>query len=182
MKIALSTDNAPRWTPSALDRKPWTNLPHIGAWIECACYAFVTVRMTQSDGGVRYRERCPACRTVRGDVPKNFGEAKAVGVYGSWRVENAMDEGEFMGMVPYERVEFARRWIWRARYHEHLASDEWAALRERVIERDGGLCVRCGSAGSHVHHLTYERLGRESIGDLELLCVPCHHAEHGRSF
>lgn len=60
-------------------------------------------------------------------------------------------------------------------YHRYLASREWAALKKAVRERAAGLCERCGllPIGS-VHHLTYERLGREELNDLRGLCKPCH--------
>jgi hypothetical protein len=29
----------------------------------------------------------------------------------------------------------------------------------------------------NVHHLTYERLGRELAGDLKIVCTPCHESE-----
>jgi hypothetical protein len=42
-------------------------------------------------------------------------------------------------------------------------------------------CERCGSPGDarslEVHHLTYERLGRELPEDLMVVCWPCHDIE-----
>lgn len=46
--------------------------------------------------------------------------------------------------------------------------------------RDGG-CRGCGTVDNlHVHHLTYERLGRELLTDLVTLCAGCHRKQHGR--
>ncbi len=43
----------------------------------------------------------------------------------------------------------------------------------------GKKCERCGysSARLEVHHLTYERFGRERLGDLRVLCKTCHDIE-----
>ena len=45
-------------------------------------------------------------------------------------------------------------------------------------ERAGHKCAKCGqtSATLEVHHLTYERFGRESEADLIVLCKVCHEA------
>ena len=67
-------------------------------------------------------------------------------------------------------------------YHEHLSSDAWAELRERIIDRDGGLCQGCLQAEAvHVHHLTYHNLGDEFCWQLVAVCRACHERIHGRS-
>lgn len=75
-------------------------------------------------------------------------------------------------------------------YQRHLASREWALLREQVKERSGGLCERhlekgwpkeyC-PPGDNVHHLTYERVGHELLEDLQHVCRPCHEYISARS-
>lgn len=60
-------------------------------------------------------------------------------------------------------------------YHVYLASREWALLKNAVKERSGGICERCGLAPhQQTHHLTYERLGKESLEDLQGVCSSCH--------
>lgn len=51
-------------------------------------------------------------------------------------------------------------------YHRYMASREWALKRAAIRRRSGGKCERCkmGEMKS-VHHLTYERLGQELLGD-----------------
>lgn len=40
-------------------------------------------------------------------------------------------------------------------------------------------CEACGSGSDlHVHHMTYERLFRERLSDLKLLCKGCHYFVH----
>jgi hypothetical protein len=74
--------------------------------------------------------------------------------------------------IPYERF---KRW-----YDEvYLPSDYWKELRERVVVNQGYRCRRCGSTvDCVVHHRTYERLCREELEDLEVLCRRCHDTLH----
>ncbi len=61
-------------------------------------------------------------------------------------------------------------------YVRYLKSAKWRQLSKRMKERAGHKCAKCGqtSATLEVHHLTYERLGRESETDLIVLCKVCH--------
>jgi predicted nucleotidyltransferase len=76
-------------------------------------------------------------------------------------------------------------------YEKYLETPHWKAFRTLVLEeqlkRVGyNRCERCGKTNPrddvelHVHHLTYERLGKERIEDTEVICRKCHHEEHGR--
>lgn len=60
-------------------------------------------------------------------------------------------------------------------YQRYLASREWALLREQVRDRSSNHCEHCCIAQQEaVHHLTYERVGREFLTDLMAVCNPCH--------
>lgn len=63
------------------------------------------------------------------------------------------------------------------RYRVYLQSTEWKRLRERILERDGFTCQRCGEEATDCGHLTYDRFGEERLGDLEALCRDCNLAE-----
>lgn len=66
-------------------------------------------------------------------------------------------------------------------YAEYLQSDGWKERRQRKLEQAGHRCQRCESRSRlHVHHLTYQRLGKEHPDDLMVLCHRCHAAEHGK--
>lgn len=60
-------------------------------------------------------------------------------------------------------------------YREYLCSRTWRQHRLVKLEAANWRCEHCGEAGRlSVHHLTYERLGREYSSDLIVLCTPCH--------
>lgn len=179
LKIDFGTDTV---TPSVFDARPWTALPPATEWRTCKCHAFVTVRYVQSDGQERFQEVCPACLGLNPDAKTNWGRDNAAAHYGSWRVGNAVDRASFKAMSEWERVGLARRWIWQARYVEHMKSPEWSKIRQEVLGQTGGYCERCNNRAAHVHHKTYDRLGSERIEDLEALCRECHWEEHGRVF
>lgn len=86
----------------------------------------------------------------------------------------------------WEDAAAAKRWeeeearaLRREQYTAYLASPEWAALRARVVRRDG-ICQGCLAAPiENVHHLTYEHVGAEFAFELVGLCRKCHARVHG---
>lgn len=62
------------------------------------------------------------------------------------------------------------------KYIAYIKSDKWKAKRQQVFAHYGKKCYACGARDKvlHCHHMTYARLGREAMGDLIPLCVPCH--------
>lgn len=75
-------------------------------------------------------------------------------------------------------------------YQRYLRSAHWQSLRLRKLSEQPRLprvrlCYLCDHCrrfihifGINVHHRTYERLGRERLDDLEVLCEGCHCIEH----
>lgn len=63
-----------------------------------------------------------------------------------------------------------------AMYMAYIQSLEWKAKSERRKAIDGNKCVLCGKSHNlQVHHITYDRLGREDVeNDLVTLCDQCH--------
>lgn len=61
-------------------------------------------------------------------------------------------------------------------YTKYLASPAWEAKRELYFNTYGKRCKACGTTygAIQLHHMTYERLGRERLGDLVSLCAKCH--------
>lgn len=55
--------------------------------------------------------------------------------------------------------------------------------RARVFDRDGGKCLRCGSARNLTldHVVALSRGGTNSDGNLQTLCGPCNRAKKGKT-
>lgn len=71
--------------------------------------------------------------------------------------------------------------VWWAWYGEYLHSPEWAKKRKQRLILDDHRCTLCGhDMGLQVHHLTYDFVGQEELGDLRTLCEPCHKDQHER--
>lgn len=71
----------------------------------------------------------------------------------------------------------------RQAYNEYLRSDDWKHLRKIKLQFAEYRCERCGGTDKlQVHHLTYDRFGRENLTDLQVLCKTCHEDAHGRKF
>ena len=67
----------------------------------------------------------------------------------------------------------------REKYQAYLCSEEWWALRRRVMERAKDTCERCKQkAADNVHHLTYIRKYQEELCDLLAVCTSCHDRIH----
>ena len=57
----------------------------------------------------------------------------------------------------------------------YLQSDHWQEVRKRKLKQAGYKCEACGEKVKlDIHHLTYERLGKERLDDLQALCRDCH--------
>ena len=77
---------------------------------------------------------------------------------------------------------------YRKRYEKHLSSDQFAQLKRDRLIIDNFKCQICSAtvdlSTSHCHHITYIRLGKESLSDVSTLCKECHeklHDFHGKN-
>jgi 5-methylcytosine-specific restriction enzyme A len=54
----------------------------------------------------------------------------------------------------------------------------WQELRRKVIERDGGKCVRCSvpllESTAHIDHIQSGKNGTNELSNLRTLCRRCH--------
>ena len=67
----------------------------------------------------------------------------------------------------------------KQKYREYLKSDHWKNFRIEYYKANERKCIECGSTNDlNLHHLTYERLGREKLEDVVCLCNTCHFKLH----
>lgn len=151
------------------------------SWMTCFCHFFVLERYNSKIGPL-YREVCPCCQRARIPMRSGVSKKSAESIFGSIRVEMAIDRESLQYAGLDERLMWAEWWRWRVFYREHLNSPFWQNIRSQVVTRYNGRCCRCGDVGTDVHHLTYENVGNENLEDLILLCRKCHQSEHNRRF
>ena len=68
----------------------------------------------------------------------------------------------------------------RVNYQEYMQSSAWRQVRNEALKRDGYVCSMCGTGKNlRVHHISYERLGKEGeLDDVVTLCEGCHAKVH----
>jgi 5-methylcytosine-specific restriction endonuclease McrA len=67
-------------------------------------------------------------------------------------------------------------------YTDFLQSDYWSLVRNKILIRDGHMCIICHSKDNLcVHHSTYKNHKNElnHLSDLDTLCKDCHKIIHG---
>ena len=75
---------------------------------------------------------------------------------------------------------FSKGVTWERWYGAYLRSRHWRRLRAAKLAEVGERCESCGIQGIvQIHHVTYERLRREELSDLQVLCRDCHNDAHG---
>ena len=67
-------------------------------------------------------------------------------------------------------------------YQEYLQTEYWKRFAHNARKRAGYHCQKCGRGNTllDVHHLTYERRGKEWYSDVAVLCRHCHSVIHGK--
>lgn len=64
-------------------------------------------------------------------------------------------------------------------YDTYLNTRHWKETRELKLVEAGNRCQVCNATSNlHVHHRTYDRIGREDMADLTVLCATCHKVFH----
>jgi hypothetical protein len=94
-----------------------------------------------------------------------------------WECEHVSNRaGTRHGRGQNERGYVTQPTEWRIRYERRIKSVPWKNMRRDFMRLRGPKCERCERTTTDLalHHKTYERLGRESPSDVELLCPNCH--------
>lgn len=64
-------------------------------------------------------------------------------------------------------------------YIEYLKSSDWIERRKELMEEAEEICDECGEKATVLHHLNYNNLGFELLGeDVVALCKECHKDMH----
>lgn len=68
-------------------------------------------------------------------------------------------------------------------YQEYLQTTYWKKFAHKARKKADYCCQKCGRGNTllDVHHLTYERRGKEWYSDVLVLCRQCHNAIHGKA-
>jgi hypothetical protein len=140
-----------------------------------------TVRRTIG-ANVHVWVQCQGCGTGRA-IPKAGHDLDALpwwdeGIRDRWSDQRALPLHEI------QRIRGEQSAEWWAKYSAYLNSTKWQALRDLVIQRDGGVCQACLSRpAEHVHHVTYELynlLGASAAFECVAICRRCHEKIHPR--
>jgi len=63
------------------------------------------------------------------------------------------------------------------------STSRWRKIRQRIINRDRGICQQCGNEGDSVDHIVPRNQGgTDDDFNLQLLCRSCNSSKGGRVF
>jgi hypothetical protein len=115
-----------------------------------------------------------------------FAGAITAGIlYKLYKTRKSVEDAEQTAHQAAARQEFKAKFYRRQQfpsYKEYLASPQWHAKRQIVVQRASGRCEKpdCTHSLEEVHHLYYPRIwGSEAINSLVGLCEVHHRQEHG---
>lgn len=140
------------------------------------------VRITYADGSLRVGWECSVCLIVTSH--RKLGMKRAIKEFGltEWEIKFMPRRATEVNLehVKAHRLKMykAQKRKWWTWYNGYLASPYWLAKRQAVLERDDYTCCGCKGEANQVHHLTYERVGREALEDLVSICAACHAYHH----
>jgi len=69
-------------------------------------------------------------------------------------------------------------------YRDHVSgrSPYWRTLKRQRLHAAGWCCESCfrRTWPLDLHHVSYDRVGHESLDDVVVMCRRCHQIEHGK--
>jgi Fe-S cluster biogenesis protein NfuA len=142
-------------------------------------------RRTFANGVVHIHQQCTGCgASVKALQKANFSRAE-VAEMPAWDADLARlrddqrRELEQKWRVHFHRQQERARQNGQRRYDQYLRSPEWAAKRDAVIRRSGGICEGCGMRrATQAHHESYDHLYDEFLWELRAVCRECHERIH----
>lgn len=132
-------------------------------------------RLIQADGRTVAVRQCLKCGANCGAVKKG-----GIAVHELKEFDRSIrDDYSAKRTAAWEQQRLDRQREFDAWYAAYLRSPKWYHIRERVLQRDKYMCQGCHiKRATQVHHLTYERVGRELMFDLASICDDCHGVAH----
>jgi 5-methylcytosine-specific restriction endonuclease McrA len=130
-----------------------------------------------ADCGKHIDEKYDYCYSCSQERKEAQEEAKEKEDYFEEHIEEKLPIQETNWEV--RQVYYNRR---KEHYEDYINSPAWTKKRtEKMIEAKYK-CEECGASRMdiylQVHHLSYDRLGREEMRDLLVLCENCHKKKH----
>jgi 5-methylcytosine-specific restriction endonuclease McrA len=152
------------------------------SWLDCCNNSDpIKVIYYMKDGRPSVREQCLNCGRLLNSKATSFKsvDQESLRYFDESAKLNRDAEIDILKKDFEKKRKFNFSLRYQKGYIEYLKSDKWKNLRLKILERDNNLCQKCKTnQACHVHHLTYERLGRENLEDLISICLDCHTQEH----
>jgi hypothetical protein len=149
---------------------------------DCDLHLWQLVHFEDRAGRVRYKNQCTHCWKLSREIARKDLPQGAPSI----SVEREDPDAKWSAIARVrtsmlDRLNAGAEAERKEKYNTYLTSPAWYDLRARVLQRSGGLCEGCGDRmADHIHHLTYERFGREMLFDLAAVCRECHTVIHNR--
>jgi len=142
-------------------------------------HEFRLARQKTVDHRIVYRKECRKCGNLTSQVKTPTTPKARRAPWKTDRWDDMEREFNHAKVAAFEQSRTNKDDEWWTAYNAHLESDEWRALRHRVMQRAKGLCEGCLSADAvYVHHLTYRHAFDEFAWELVAVCHECHQRVH----
>jgi 5-methylcytosine-specific restriction endonuclease McrA len=147
-------------------------------------------------GTAQYAHQCVLCGARVGQwVKKPLGDVPSWDEWAEAQERDARFEAaRVQGLKEYHARRETQSQLWWRGYQWFLKSDQWKAIRRRVLTRAGGKCEACLAADAQqVHHTVYpvtpynetlpvsnyttavfQDLLRQPLFELRAVCYECH--------
>ncbi len=145
-------------------------------------YIYQCTKCGRPQGGAIKRDK--AFKLNSGNKPTSFNQE----LYESWESEQGKEfsalhearETEQNKLANYFGVEEKRdKEKFFTFYKEHLKTNKWQIIREKVFKRANNICEGClEEKATQVHHLDYRNVGDELLFQLVAICDNCHDKCH----
>ncbi len=154
------------------------------SWLSCCINPEpIKVIYYMKDGRPSQREQCLNCGKLLFGKAISFKgvDQEKLRYFDESAKYNRENEIDFLKTDFEKKKKYNFSLRYQKGYIDYLKSEKWKELRLEIMKRDNFLCKKCKTEKAcHVHHLTYERLGRERLEDLISICLDCHKKEHDK--